>query len=176
MIYVAGSATIVGDVALEDGVSVWHGAVLRGDLESIVVGEATNLQDGAVLHADVGCPVHIGPRVTVGHNAVVHGCEVGADAIVGMGATVASRAVVGEESIVAPGAVVPEGKRFPSGSLLAGVPARVQREIGEADRVRIEASWRVYRELAERSLPSAAKRGPDPSARVGIDFLEGLEP
>ncbi len=176
MIYVAPTATIVGDVALEEGVSVWYGTILRGDLDGIAVGSHVNLQDGAVIHTDVGCPTRIGPRVTVGHNAIVHGCDVGSDCIVGMGATVASRAVVGEGSIVAPGAVLPEGKRFPPGSLLAGVPAKVQRKTSDGDRVRIDASWRVYKELAERSLPAEDERAPDPRARVTVDFLEGLEP
>lgn len=176
MIYVAETATVVGDVALEEGVSVWYGTVLRGDLDGIAVGADTNLQDGAVVHTDVGCPVQVGPRVTVGHNAIVHGCDVGADSIVGMGATVASRVVVGEGSIVAPGAVVPEGKAFPAGSLLAGVPAKVVRSTDDADRVRIDASWRVYRELAEKSLPATEARVANPRRRVAIDFLEGLEP
>jgi carbonic anhydrase/acetyltransferase-like protein (isoleucine patch superfamily) len=176
MIYVASTAVIVGDVTMERDVSVWHGTVLRGDLEAISIGQTTNLQDGVVVHSDVGCPVRVGRRVTVGHGAVIHACEVGDDCIIGMNATLSSRATVGDGSIVAPGAVVPEGKEFPPGSLLGGVPARVIREISETDRVRIEGSWRVYLELAKKSLEGREEMRGDPGARCRISFLEGAEP
>lgn len=176
MIYVASTAVIVGDVTLEKDVSIWHGTVVRGDLEAIFIGETTNLQDGVVVHSDLGCPARVGRRVTVGHGAVVHACDVGDDCIIGMNATISSRAAVGEGSIVAPGAVVPEGKEFPPGSLLAGVPARVLREVDETDRVRIEGSWRVYLELAQKSLEPREEMKGDPRARCRISFLEGAEP
>ncbi|MEE9236168.1 MAG: gamma carbonic anhydrase family protein [Thermoplasmata archaeon] len=130
MIYVAETATILGDVAIERGASVWYGTVVRGDLEGIEVGKVTNLQDGVVVHTDVGCPTRIGARVTVGHGAIVHGCEVGEDCIIGMGATISSKAIIGKGSIVTPGAVVPEGKGCPSGSLLRGVPAKSRQNGG----------------------------------------------
>lgn len=166
----------MGDVGIERDVSIWYGTVVRGDLESISIGEATNLQDGTVVHADIGCPARVGKRVTVGHGAIVHACDVGDDCIIGMNATISSRAVIGEGSIVAPGAVVPEGKEFPPGSLLAGVPARVLRSVEEHDRVRIEGSWRVYLELAQKTLEAREELRGDPEARCPISFLEDMGP
>src|SRR6266545_7706900 len=101
MIYVAPSAVVVGDVAIEDGASIWHGAVLRGDFDAIVVGRDANVQDNVVVHVDRGMPARIGARVTVGHAAVVHGCTVGDDCLVGMNATVNSGAVIERGSLVA---------------------------------------------------------------------------
>lgn len=176
MIYVAETATILGDVAIERGASVWYGTVVRGDLEGIEVGKVTNLQDGVVVHTDVGCPTRIGARVTVGHGAIVHGCEVGEDCIIGMGTTISSKAIIGKGSIVAPGAVVPEGKTFPSGSLLQGVPARVVRTVEDTDKVRIEGSWRVYEELARKTLEAREELRGEPGARCRISFLEDAEP
>src|SRR5947207_12141362 len=105
MIHVAPSAVLVGDVTVEDGASVWHGAVLRGDFDSIVVGRDSNVQDNVVVHVDRGLPATLGARVTVGHAAVVHGCTVGADCLIGMTATSNSGAVIGQCSVVAIGAV-----------------------------------------------------------------------
>lgn len=175
MIYVAETAVVVGDVALDRDVSLWHHAVLRGDLESIAVGASTNLQDGAVVHTDVGQPARLGRRVTVGHGAIVHACTVGDDVIVGMGAVLSSGAVVGPNTIVASGAVVPEGREVGSGVLVGGVPARTLRALEDADRVRIEGSWRVYVELAKHSLAPREDRGPTPGARASIGFLEDAE-
>src|SRR2546421_8157236 len=123
MIYVAPSAVLVGDVTVEEGASIWHGAVLRGDFDSIVVRRDSNVQDNAVVHVDRGMPAVIGRRVTVGHAAVVHGCSVGDDCLVGMNSTINSGAVIGPGSIVASGAVVRENAEFPSDTLLAGGPA-----------------------------------------------------
>lgn len=176
MIYVASTAIIVGDVTIRKDASVWHGTIVRGDLESIFVGDATNLQDGVVVHSDLGSPVRIGRRVTVGHGAIVHACHVGDDCIIGMNATISSRSSIGEESVVAPGAVVPEGKEYPPGSLLAGVPAKVLREVDDTDRVRIEGSWRVYLELAQKTLEPREELVGNPEARCRISFLEGAEP
>lgn len=176
MIYVAETAAILGDVAIEKDASVWYGTVVRGDLEGIKVGRATNLQDVVVVHTDVGCPTVIGGRVTVGHGAIVHGCDVGDDCIIGMGATIGSKAIVAEGSIVAPGAVVPEGKEFPPRSLIGGVPARVLRETDDSDQVRIEGSWRVYLELAQKTLEAREELRGNPGARIRIGFLEDTEP
>ena len=169
MIYVARTAVIVGDVAVGGGSSVWHGAVLRGDMDGIRVGESTNLQDRVIVHVDLGSPAIIGNRVTVGHGAIVHGCEIGDDCILGMGSIVASRAKVGPESIVAPGAVVPEGKEIPRDSVVMGVPARVARRTEDFHRLRIEASWRVYAELARKSLPARRVMKGNPTRRVTIE-------
>lgn len=176
MFYAAETAIIVGDVTVEKDVSLWPYTVLRGDLESIAVGESSNLQDGAVVHADLRCPTTIGRRVTVGHGAIVHACRVGDDCIIGMNSVVSSMSHVGKGSIVAPGAVIPEGREFGSGELLGGVPARVIRPLDEADKVRIEGSWRVYVELARKSLPGRDELRGNPKAKVTVDFLEGTEP
>src|SRR5205814_8915056 len=116
MIHVAPSAVLVGDVTVEDGASVWHGAVLRGDFDSIVVGRDSNVQDYVVVHVDRGLPATLGARVTVGHAAVVHGCTVGADCLIGMNATINSGAVIGHGSVVARGVVGLEPTLIPSGS------------------------------------------------------------
>src|SRR3989475_11392497 len=127
MIYVAPSAVLVGDVTVEEGASLWHGAVLRGDFDSIVVGRDSNVQDNAVVHVDRGLPVVIGRRVTVGHAAVVHGCSIGDDCLVGMNSTINSGAVIGSGSVVASGAVVPENGEVASGGGAAGGPAKPPR-------------------------------------------------
>ncbi len=154
MIYVAPSAVIVGDVTIEDGASIWHGAVLRGDLDAIVVGRDANVQDNAVVHVDRGMPALIGARVTVGHSAVVHGCTVGDDSLVGMNATINSGAVIRPGSLVASGAVVRESAEFPAGQLIVGVPARAIRSVDATLRRRIDLSWSIYRDLAKASLPA----------------------
>src|SRR6266566_5248858 len=133
MIYVAPSAVLVGDVTVEDAASIWHGAVLRGDFDSIVVARDSNIQDNVVVHVDRGLPAVIGRRVTVGHAAVVHGCSVGDDCLVGMNSTINSGAVIGSGSVVASGAVVREIAEFPSDTMLAGVPARPIRTVDEID-------------------------------------------
>ena len=154
MIYVAPSAVIVGDVAIEDGASIWHGAVLRGDIDAIVVGRDANMQDNVVVHVDRGMPAQIGARVTVGHSAVVHGCTVGDDCLIGMNATINSGAVIGSGSLVASGSVVLESAEFPAGQLIAGVPAKAIRSVDETLRRRIDLSWSIYRDLAKASLPA----------------------
>ena len=175
MIYVAPTATIVGDVAIGKGSSVWHGAVLRGDLDRIVVGEHCSIQDNAVVHVDKGSPTVIGDRVTVGHGAVVHGCTVGSDCIIGMNATILSRASIGNGSVVAAGAVVPEGAAFPPNSVVLGVPATRTKEAEDHHRVRIELSWRIYADLAAATLPAAPDMPGNPSKRVRIELADEFE-
>ncbi len=175
MIYVARTAVIAGDVAIGKGSSVWHGAILRGDMDGILIGTLVNVQDRAVVHVDLGSPAIIGHRVTVGHGAIVHGCEIGDDCIIGMGSVVASRARVGPGSIVAPGAVIPEDKEIPRDSVAMGVPARVVRRTEDFHRLRIEASWRVYAELARKSLPARREMRGNPAKRVAIEASEDPE-
>ena len=127
--FVAPTAVVLGGVALAAGASVWYHAVLRGDCESITIGENSNIQDNCSVHADPGFPVVVGRGVSVGHNAVLHGCTVGDDVLVGMGATVLNGADIGAGSLVAAGAVVPQGMKVPPNSLVAGVPAKVKREL-----------------------------------------------
>src|SRR5437660_8102206 len=124
MIYVAPTAVVVGDVSIEDGASVWHGAVLRGDFDAVVMGRDSNVQDNVVVHVDRGMPATIGARVTVGHAAVVHGCTIEDDCLIGMNATINSGAVIGRGSLVASGAVVREMDQLPPASVIAGVPAK----------------------------------------------------
>src|SRR5438093_4442285 len=121
MIYVAPSAVLVGDVTVEEGASLWHGAVLRGDFDSIVVGRDSNVQDNAVVHVDRGLPAVIGRRVTVGHAAVVHGCSIGDDCLVGMNSTINSGALIGSGSVVASGAGVRENAEIPASALCEGL-------------------------------------------------------
>jgi carbonic anhydrase/acetyltransferase-like protein (isoleucine patch superfamily) len=139
-----------GDVALGAGASVWPFAVLRGDSARIVVGASSNVQDGAVLHADPGLPCTLGVRVSVGHRAVVHGATVEDEVLVGMGALVLNGAVLGEGSLVGAGAVVREGMRVPPGSLVVGVPGRVIRAVTDDERARIRRTAEAYLRLQAR--------------------------
>ncbi|TAK25455.1 MAG: gamma carbonic anhydrase family protein [Chloroflexota bacterium] len=148
-VFVAETATVIGNVTLGQGTSVWFGAVLRGDKDRIVVGAMTNIQDNATVHLDPGHPAIIGNGVTVGHGAIVHGCVVEDNCLIGMGAVVLTGAHIGRDSIVGAHALVTEGKRFPPGSLIVGVPARVARVLTEAETERIRASARDYAEHAQ---------------------------
>lgn len=148
--FIAPGAVVLGDVTLGARSSVWYGAVLRGDTAAIVVGAATNLQDGTIVHVDAGKPARIGARVGVGHRAILHACTVEDDCLIGMGAILLNDVYVGTGSVVAAGAVVPEGTRVPPGSLVVGVPARVTRAVDEALRTRIRHTWEHYVAEAER--------------------------
>lgn len=142
--WIAPNATVAGRVRLESEVSVWYSAVLRGDMDEITVGARSNIQDGCVLHADPGFPCTVGEGVSVGHNAILHGCTVGDDVLIGMGATVLNGAVIGEGSLIAANALVPEGAQIPPGSLVAGVPGKVRRELSEAERDHIRLNAAAY--------------------------------
>ncbi|GAA2156996.1 gamma carbonic anhydrase family protein [Kitasatospora kazusensis] len=146
--FVAPNAVVVGSVRLAERASVWYGAVLRGDAETIAVGPGSNIQDNCTLHSDPGFPLVVGERVTVGHNAVLHGCVIEDDVLVGMGAVVLNGARVGTGSLVAAGAVVPQGMQVPPGSLVAGVPGKVRRELTEEERAGIKANGEGYLMLA----------------------------
>ncbi|HRN28768.1 MAG TPA: gamma carbonic anhydrase family protein [Terrimesophilobacter sp.] len=147
--FVAPNATLIGDVTLASGSSVFYGAVLRGDTDSITLGAGSNLQDNVVVHCDKGVPTSIGANVSVGHGAVVHGCTVEDDCLIGMGATVMNHAVIGAGSLVAGGAVVLEGTVVPPRSLVAGVPAKVRRELSDEEIEGIRANAAHYVELAK---------------------------
>ena len=122
-------AQVVGNVKLGEDVSVWHGAVIRGDTDSITIGDNSNVQDNCVVHCTKGFPVEIGKNVSVGHGAVVHGCRLDDNVLIGMNATVLNGAHIGKNSIVGAGAVVSEGKEFPEGSLILGVPAKAVKQV-----------------------------------------------
>jgi carbonic anhydrase/acetyltransferase-like protein (isoleucine patch superfamily) len=127
--WVADSAQIIGDVVLEDGASVWFGAVLRGDNATLTVGRGSNVQDNSVLHSDAGLPMTIGENVTIGHQVTLHGCTIGAGSLIGIGSVILNHAKIGERCLVGAGALVTEGKEFADGSMIVGSPARAVREL-----------------------------------------------
>jgi len=149
-VFRAAGSVVLGQVTLGARVSVWYGTVVRADAAAIAVGPETNLQDGTVVHADPGFPATIGARVSVGHRAVLHGCTIGDDVLVGMGATVLNGAVVGAGSLIAAGAVVLQGAQVPPGSLVAGVPGRVVRPLRDDELAMIAANAQGYLLLAEQ--------------------------
>ena len=150
--WVAPNATIVGDVVLGPGASVWYGAVVRADNAPIVIGAETNLQDNVSAHVDGDYPLTVGARVSVGHNAVLHGCTIEDDVLVGMSATILNGAHVGAESLVAAGALITQGVVIPPRSLVAGVPAKVRRELtdDEVEAIRRNASGYVEKTAEHR--------------------------
>ncbi|MGZ0710712.1 gamma carbonic anhydrase family protein (plasmid) [Coraliomargarita sp. W4R53] len=143
--FIASGARIMGAAMLSEGVSVWYNAVLRADSDSITIGVGSNVQDNVSVHVDSGSPVVIGANVSVGHNAVVHGCTIGDGSLIGMGSVVLSGAVIGAGSLVAAGAVVLERTIVPPGSLVAGVPAKVRRELSLEERESIVQNALTYR-------------------------------
>ncbi len=148
-VFIAETATVIGEVEIGDFSSVWYNAVVRGDLERIRVGKYTNIQDSVVVHVDRGFPVEIGDCVVIGHSAVIHGCMIEDEVMIGMNSCILNGAQISEKSIVAAGAVV-TGKKYPPNSVLMGVPARVVREITDEEFEReITDRWREYRELAK---------------------------
>lgn len=146
--FIAPTAVIIGDVHISDGVSIWYGVVIRGDMERVIVGEDTNIQDNCTVHTDHGYPSIIGPRVSVGHNAVIHGCEIEADCLIGIGAIILSGSRIGSGSLVAAGSLVSEGQKVGSGELVAGTPARLKRELTNADIRRFAATVQNYKTLS----------------------------
>jgi carbonic anhydrase/acetyltransferase-like protein (isoleucine patch superfamily) len=146
---VAENATIVGNVVLEAGASVWYGCVLRSEFETITIGEGSNVQDLTVMHTDPGIPLLVGKGVTIGHAAMIHGATLGDGCLIGLHATVLNRSVVGARSLVAAGALVKEGQEIPSGVLAAGVPAKVVRELDDRARQGLEVSAQHYVENAK---------------------------
>ncbi|MFE0426142.1 gamma carbonic anhydrase family protein [Streptomyces sp. NPDC058953] len=147
--FTAPTAVVIGDVTLGPGASVWYHAVLRADCGPIRIGAGSNIQDNCTVHVDPGFPVIVGARVTVGHNAVLHGCTLEDEVLVGMGATVLNGASIGAGSLVAAGAVVPQGMRIPPGSLVAGVPATIKRPLTDEARELIGVNAALYGELAD---------------------------
>jgi carbonic anhydrase/acetyltransferase-like protein (isoleucine patch superfamily) len=142
--FVAPTAVLIGDVTIEAGASVWFGAVLRGDNSAIVIGAGSNVQDNCVIHCATDLPTIVGENVTVGHMAMLEGCEIGDGALVGMGAIVLQRARVGPRTLVAAGAVVGEGADIPGGVLAAGIPATVKKELAGSSQEWVETAAREY--------------------------------
>jgi carbonic anhydrase/acetyltransferase-like protein (isoleucine patch superfamily) len=150
--YIAPTATLIGDVTLGDGASVWFGCVLRGDVSPIVVGARSNIQDNTVIHGEEGWPTLIGEDVTVGHSAIIHAATVRDRVLVGMGAVLLSRCQIGEESIIGARGLVTEGVEVPPGSLALGMPARVRRALSEEEKAGIVQSAKRYVKYARRYL------------------------
>ena len=147
--FVAENAAIIGKVTLEKGANIWYGAVLRGDENTIVIGENSNVQDNATVHVAKSNPVVLGKNVTVGHNAIIHGCTVGDGTMIGMGAGVLNGAVIGKGWLIGAGALSKEGMKIPDGSLCVGVPAKIIRQMDDAGKEKILANAALYVSLAK---------------------------
>ncbi|MBD9528285.1 gamma carbonic anhydrase family protein [Paracoccus sp. PAR01] len=148
--WVAPDAQLIGKVVLEEGASVWFGAVLRGDNEEIRVGRNSNVQELTVCHTDIGHPLTIGADCTIGHRAILHGCTIGDGVLIGMGAIILNGAKIGAGSLIGAGALVTEGKEIPPGSLVMGSPGKVVRELDDEARARLLKSAGGYRANAAR--------------------------
>jgi len=142
--WIAPDASVIGKVTLAAGVGIWFGAVLRGDNEPLVIGEDSNIQEHGMLHTDPGFPVTIGRGCTIGHRAIIHGCTIGDNVLIGMGAIILNGARIGENSLVGAGALVPEGREIPPGSLVIGMPGKVARVLTEEEIARNRRSAANY--------------------------------
>jgi len=152
--FIAENATVIGRVTLKKGTSVWYGAVLRGDIAEIVVGEYSNIQDNCVVHVDYDTPTIIGNYVTVGHGAILHGCTIGDNTLIGMGAVILDRAVVPPNCLVAAGALIPPGKTFIEGSLILGSPAKVARTLTAEEIKNLAEHARDYYQIWKKNHKS----------------------
>ena len=157
--WVADSAQVIGRVELHEGASVWFGAVLRGDNEWITIGRGSNVQDGTVMHTDMGCPLTIGEHVTIGHQAMLHGCTIGDGSLIGIQAVVLNNAKIGRNCLVGAGALVTEGKEFPDGSLIMGAPAKVVGQLTPERFERIRQGALSYAQKADRFRRGLKKIG-----------------
>lgn len=155
--WVADSAQVMGNVELADGASVWFGAVIRGDTETIRIGKRSNIQDMSVLHADVGMPLKVGDDVTVGHKVMLHGCTIGDGSLIGIGAVVLNGAKIGKGCLVGAGSLVTEGKEFPDGSMILGSPAKAVRQLTPEQLEGLRLSALHYVENANRFRQSLKK-------------------
>jgi carbonic anhydrase/acetyltransferase-like protein (isoleucine patch superfamily) len=151
-VFVAPSAVIIGDVKLLPESSIWFGAVLRGDIESITIGRGSNIQDGSVCHTDPDNPCTVGEYVTVGHMAMLHGCAIGDNSLIGIGAILMNGSSVGKDCIVGAHSLITEGKQFPDGVVIMGSPAKVVRELNDKDRKKLRANADRYVQRAKRYL------------------------
>lgn len=157
--FIADNAQVIGDIVLEEGVGIWFGAVLRGDNERITVGDGSNIQENCVLHTDIGFPLLIGKGCTIGHTAILHGCTIGDNSLVGMGAIVLNGAVIGKNCLIGAGALVTEGKSFPDNSLIVGSPARAVRTLDANAEAMLRLSSAHYVENARRFSKGLEKIG-----------------
>ena len=148
--WIADTAAVIGKVKLEAGANVWFGAVIRRDVEQITVGEHSNVQDGAVMHADSGVPLTLGKGITVGHNAMLHGCTVGDYSLIGINAVVLNGAKIGKHCIIGANSLIPEGKEIPDGSLVMGSPGKVVKTLSDQQKKMLELSAAHYVQNAKR--------------------------
>jgi carbonic anhydrase/acetyltransferase-like protein (isoleucine patch superfamily) len=148
--WVAPGAHVIGNVVLHSGTSVWFGCTLRGDNECITLGQGSNVQENVVMHSDIGFPVTIGAGCTIGHKAMLHGCTIGDNSLIGMGATVLNGSRIGRDCLIGAGALVTEGKEIPDGSLVMGAPGRVVRTLDAAAIERLRWSARHYQDNMRR--------------------------
>ena len=154
--WVAPSADIIGKVDIQKSASVWFGAVLRGDNEYITIGEGSNVQDGCVLHTDIGAPLSISSNCTIGHKAILHGCTIGEQSLIGMGAIVLNHAVIGSRCLIGAHALIPEGKVIPDGALVVGAPGRVIRILTEDEQNRLLLAAQSYQQNWRRFITELA--------------------
>lgn len=148
--WIAESAEVIGNVALEELVSIWFNVVVRGDSDHIHIGKGSNIQDGSVLHTDTGIGLHIGENVTVGHQVMLHGCTIGDGSLIGIGAIVLNKAKIGKNCLVGAGSLVTEGKEFPDGSMIMGSPAKVVKQLSPEQIEALQASAKHYQNNAKR--------------------------
>lgn len=145
--FVAETADVLGGVTIGEGSSMWYGSVARGDMSHIIIGKYTNIQDNATVHVDTGLPCEIGDYTTVGHNAVIHGCKVGSNCLIGMGSIILNGAVIGDNSIIGAGSLITEGAIIPPNSLVMGAPGKVRREVTEEEIKTVKYNADRYEEL-----------------------------
>ncbi len=148
--WVAPCATLIGKIVLKQDANVWFGAVLRGDNEEIVIGEGSNVQDLTMMHTDMGFPLTVGRNCTIGHKAIIHGCTIGDNSLIGMGAIVMNGTIIGKNCLVGAGALIPEGKVIPDGSLVLGAPGKVVRSLNQEDHEGMTAAAHHYVENSRR--------------------------
>lgn len=149
-VWVAPNATVIGDVILGDGASIWWSAVVRGDNDTIRIGAGSNVQDGSVLHADEGVPLTLGDRVTVGHLVMLHGCTIGEESLIGIKSVILNRAVIGRHCIIGANSLIPEGKVIPDRSLVMGSPGKVVRQLSDEEVARLRLAAQGYVDNARR--------------------------
>ena len=169
--FIAPDAHVIGKCKLGDEVGIWFGAVLRGDNETISIGDRSNIQEGAMLHTDMGFPLSVGPDCTIGHHAILHGCTIGEGSLIGMGATILNGAKIGRYCLVGANALVTEGKEFPDYSLIVGSPAKAIRTLDETAAARLKESAQNYVVNWRRYAKSLQKIGYYPQARVSLAKL-----
>ena len=157
--WVAPNATVIGDVRLGDNASIWWSAVVRGDNDTIAIGAGSNIQDGSVLHVDAGVPMILGTNVTVGHLAMLHGCSIGDESLIGIKSVILNKAVIGRRCIIGANSLIPEGKLIPERSLVMGSPGKVVRQLSDEEVARLLLAAQGYVEKARRYRATLKQEG-----------------